>query len=307
MNNAVNHAVPASSLRWFTMPAELVEEKGIVYLREPSNADANELVLRLLDGQYAKPFVIDDGVLRRLFFSFTHVQSVMTIADPHALHIPYTRTMMAFLLFQPRPRNVLIIGLGGGSLTKFCHRHLPETRITTVEINEDVIAFSELFDLPLPDERMSIVHADAIDYLAATSDPADVILVDGFDKRGIAPAFSEVGFYQNLCARLQPHGMLVMNLTGSGDMRRGHLRLIAETFEDRVIVQEIGNDGNRVAFAFNDPEFSPNWSAIGRDAKRLALHCGLDFPIFARKLQRSYERQARSRASTVHVERLFRG
>jgi spermidine synthase len=36
---------------------------------------------------------------------------------------------MAFLLFNSRPDNVAMIGLGGGSLAKFCHRHLPASRI----------------------------------------------------------------------------------------------------------------------------------------------------------------------------------
>src|SRR5436190_22175867 len=106
--------------------------------------------------------------------------------------------MMAFLLFLTRPKHVLIVGLGGGSLTKFCYRELPRARITTVEIDEDVIAFGELFGVPAPDERMSIVHADATDYFATTANRADVILLDGFDKIGIASTFCDVQFYQNL-------------------------------------------------------------------------------------------------------------
>ena len=37
--------------------------------------------------------------------------------------------MMGFLLFKPQPRSIGMIGLGGGSLAKFCYRYLSRTRI----------------------------------------------------------------------------------------------------------------------------------------------------------------------------------
>ena len=277
------------------MSAVILNERGVILLREPANADADRLAASLRTGNYSKPFVVDDGVVRRLHFSLAYVQSEMGIDDPYALNIGYTRKMMAFLLFLSRPEHVVIIGLGGGSLTKFCYHQLPHARVTTVEVDEDIIAFGELFSVPALDERMSVVHADATAYVATTTDSADVILLDAFDRRGIVPAFCDARFYQNLRACLRPGGMLVMNTVGSEDIRRAHLRLIAEIFEDRLIVQEVGDDGNRVVFAFNDREFSPNWPRIEREAKRLAQHYGLDFPVFARKLRRSHERQNRDR------------
>jgi hypothetical protein len=52
-----------------------------------------------------------------------------------ALELEYTRGMMAFLLFQRMPRDIALIGLGGGSLAKYIHRHLPDSRLTALEIN----------------------------------------------------------------------------------------------------------------------------------------------------------------------------
>src|SRR5256885_16192 len=228
---------------WFNMPASVLSERGVILLREPPGADTDQLTVTLCAGDYRKPFVIDDGVVRRLHFNLAYVQSEMEIKNPYALNIGYTRKMMAFLLFLPRPKHVLIVGLGGGSLTKFCYRQLQRARITTVEIDEDVIAFGELFDVPAPDERMSIIHTDATDYVANTAVHADVILLDGFDKLGIVPTFCDAGFYQNLRARLRPGGMLVMNVAGTEEMRRAHLALIADTFMDNLIVQEVGTDG----------------------------------------------------------------
>jgi spermidine synthase len=55
--------------------------------------------------------------------------------------------MMGFLLFRHEPREILMFGLGGGSLAKYCHRHLPAARIR-VEIDSDVIAFRDQFAVP---------------------------------------------------------------------------------------------------------------------------------------------------------------
>jgi spermidine synthase len=286
-------SMPANT--WFEMPASFLQETGVVLLREPSDSNPQTMLVSLLEGKYKKPFVVDDGLTRKLYFSLSYVQSEMELKEPDALNIAYTRKMMAFLLFLPRPKHVMIVGLGGGSLTKFCYRQLARTRVSTIEISEDVIALSELFGVPSADDRLSIIHADATEYLATTDERADVILLDGCDKSGVAPVFCDARFYQNVRARLKPSGMLVMNLVGASETSRAHISLIADAFLDRVIVQDVSADGNRVAFAFNEPGFSPHWPTIERDAKKLEQQYGLDFAAFARKLQRSHQRQSQGR------------
>ena len=52
----------------------------------------------------------------------------MSLDEPDALVTAYTRKMMAFLLFNPAPKRIAMVGLGGGSLAKFCYRNLPKPR-----------------------------------------------------------------------------------------------------------------------------------------------------------------------------------
>ena len=75
--------------------------------------------------QYVKPFVRDDGTGKSLHFTLGELQSRMLTASPWQLEVDYTRTMMGFLLFHPAPARIGMIGLGGGSIAKFCHRYLP--------------------------------------------------------------------------------------------------------------------------------------------------------------------------------------
>jgi len=78
----------------------------------------------------------------------------MRLDDPDALCLAYTRKMMAFLLFNSGPRRMLQLGLGGGSLAKFCYRHLPDALITVLEIDSHVLALREEFRVPLDDSTL---------------------------------------------------------------------------------------------------------------------------------------------------------
>ncbi len=73
-----------------------------------------------------------------------------------------------------------MVGLGGGSLPKFCHRHLVRTEIEVIEIDPDVIALRDAFMVPPDGDRFRVIQADAAEYLRAAEDHADVIFLDGF-------------------------------------------------------------------------------------------------------------------------------
>jgi spermidine synthase len=272
---------------WFEIPAELVSLFGVIRLRGEPGVDISEILQSLREGSYRRPFVLDDGVTRRLHFDFNSVQSEMTIDDPIELNFAYTRKMMSFLLFHPQPEHVVIVGLGGGSMTRFCAKRLPGARVTTVEIDEDIIAMSDLFSAPTWDSRVQLVHADASDYFAATGDSADVVLIDGCDRWGTAPAFCEAGFYKRLHARLRPGGLLVLNLIGRDHRMKAVLDAVTGVFGQRLIVVNVREGSNRLLFAFNDADYVPDWQALRHQAENLAATYGLNFPAFVKRLQRS--------------------
>jgi spermidine synthase len=123
---------------------------------EPATTPRAVLFNGLKDGSYKKPFLIEEFSYRSLCFALNGcTQSEMRIDVPDELVSEYTRKMMGFLAFQPNPANVLIIGLGGGSLVKYCYRHLPTTRITAVEIDSDVLALRTQLPKPVMHSVMS--------------------------------------------------------------------------------------------------------------------------------------------------------
>ena len=104
-----------------------------------------------------KPFVKRDGQQLTLQFSPASIQSQLCLDEPDRLQLGYTRTLLGFLLFVQQPRNILMIGLGGGSLPRYCYNALPDAQLAVVEINADVIALRDTFMVPQDNERI-IVH-----------------------------------------------------------------------------------------------------------------------------------------------------
>lgn len=268
------------------MPSPFPTERGTLRLLEPAELPCDELTQRLVDNRYDKPFVLDDGEVRMLLFRLDYIQSAMRLAEPHALDLVYTRKMMAFLLFHTNVRSLLLIGLGGGSLAKFCYRHLPQARITAVESDRHVIAFREQFMVPPDDERFTVVHADGAAFVADCRQKPDVMLIDAFDRDGFSPTISTLEFYENARSKLADNGILVANLTGETADRLAHVALISQAFNDNLLVIPVEDGFNHLVFAFRNPSFEPRWKWIATQVQAMRARFGLDFPAYATALER---------------------
>ena len=235
----------------------------------------------------AVPLVQTRNGRRTLEFVPGDIQSEMLLARPDALVLDYSRAMMCFALFVPRPRHIVMVGLGGGSLVKFCYRHFPAARITVLEISAEVIALREQFCVPPDDARLRIVHADAAGYIAAAPGSCDVILVDGFDAAGMPPALGSAAFYQSCRRALRDGGVLVANLL-SYDPQYAALRArIQAAFGQRVCQFDGVAGNNHILFALRAPSSPAAGSALARTLARharLARTRGLRFALLNRLL-----------------------
>lgn len=279
-----------SSLQWWEIPASFLEGQFVIRLLEPPSTALPELMQSLRRNRYRKPFVLEDDQVRRLQFGLRYAQSEMRLDDPWTLSLAYTQKMMAALLFQPAPRHVVLVGLGGGSMTKFCYRALPQARITALEIDATVIEMCRLFEVPEPDARLRIRHRDALDWFARGREKTDLVLLDACDRDGVAPAFCDAAFYQNVLGRLGRGGVLVANLIGAVKRVQTILDQIERVFEGRCLVLSMREGGNRIVFAFRDAPFAPDWNALRARAAELEAAHGLPFGEYLREFQRAAKR-----------------
>lgn len=195
------------------------------------------------------PFVVQDGASRSLHFTMGETQSSMRLDRPDELHIDYTRTMMGFLLLNPRPRNITMIGLGGGSLVKFCRRHLPFAKMTVVENNPGVIALRKDFGIPEDDAGLRVLVDDGAVHVSTAAAAVDVLLVDGFDSSGQPAQLCSQVFYDGCFGALAAGGVLVVNLHADHPEHELYCKRIAHSFKGNAMQVMAPDKSNCVVFA----------------------------------------------------------
>ena len=201
------------------------------------------------------PFAHEGDGEITLRFDFSATQSVMRKADPDNLILGYTRTMMGFLMFQPKPERIAMIGLGGGSLAKYCLRHIPDVHFTAIEINPRVIALRDKFKIPPDGPKFKVICADGAVYVRNRSKLVDVLLIDGFNQDGQARQLCSADFYDHCYGKLRKGGVLVVNMLNSDRKCATYITRIRERFDDQVIVIEAELFGNRIVFAYKGTDF----------------------------------------------------
>jgi len=260
-------------------------QPGKVRMMKPDEgASRREMSKRAWRNELKQPYIFDSLFERRLHFTNDATQSAMLLSDPDALIAQYTRKMMAFLLFNPSPERIVMIGLGGGSLAKFCYRNLPRSRITVVEINEDVIALREEFCIPKDDERFRVVHDDGARYVEQLDERIDVLLIDAFDADGIALSLANSDFYACAARRLTENGVLVMNFWGPRERYVDNLVKARAAFGDSLLLVPVSGDVNVLVFAFKQPPPQSITDELETLALRLQMRLLLDFPRYLQRI-----------------------
>ena len=199
--------------------------------------------------QQAIPFVRQGLTSQSLYFSIEEVQSRMQLQHPDALDLRYTRTMMGFLRFMPAPESIAMIGLGGGSLAKFCHRYLPKARIDVAELNPHVIALRDTFRVPPDSKRFRVVEADGARFVREAERRCDVLLLDAFGPQGLPRTLSSQRFYDDCLDLLTSGGLLVSNFHSAARDFAACVLRVERSFASGVLVVEDREAGNSIVFA----------------------------------------------------------
>lgn len=234
-----------------------------------------------------KPYLKERKGILALHFDTLSIQSEMSIDLPDDLVVSYTRAMMSFLLFEPSPKSIAMIGLGGGSLAKYCYRYLPQSEITVVEINSEVIALRNEFAVPADDARFKVLLGDGAEFVANTARQFDVLVVDGFDAGGLPAQLSSQQFYDDCFASLADNGIMVANLWGGYPHYDEYLARIQNSFSNRLVIVDADDSVNKIVLAGKNVDFPPSSSTIRHHAKLLGLSHPLNFQAKSNKLIRA--------------------
>jgi spermidine synthase len=233
----------------------------------------------------------EEAGVRTLHFGSEWIQGAMRIARPWQLELEYTKEMMASLLLRDDshyPRNVLLIGLGAASLTKFLYRNYPLAKLTVVEIEPNVVAAARhFFKLPNDPLRLQIVIADGVEYIVNSTKTWDLILVDGFDENARAGGLDTLPFYQAARAHLSNNGIMAVNLLGRSHGFKESVERISTAFEGRALAFPSCDSGNTIAFAANGETVQISLGDLKELASELKEKTGLNLQPMLSRLEQA--------------------
>ena len=231
--------------------------------------------------------ISDEDGLRSLHIGGLAIQSAMRTAAPDMLALHYTQAMMAFLLFNASPEQILMVGLGGGSIAKFVHRRMPDTCMTVVELRDEVVrAARSWFDLPADDERPSVVIADGAKYLPEHPDAADVLLLDGFDDGEQPAVLCSRKFYEAAFAALRPGGLMVVNFMADDPKLEIFMERIQAAFGVPPLRLPAADGVNMIAIAHREGPTRIAWKTLRGRAAALGVMFDLPFTRYVASLKK---------------------
>lgn len=258
------------------------------HLRPLNNKDLEKIVYQTRsNGQDIS--VIDKDSIRSLFFGKRALQSAADLNAPYNLQLHYPRYMTGTLLFNPEPKRILIIGIGGGSLITFIHHHFSTCSIDAVDSDAEIIHIAlNYFNAP-KHPNIHYFHDDGLNFLQKfRSGPTyDIIFVDGFNAEGMSPALYNRDCFA-LCKKLLiDDGTLVSNLWSSNHIFFQRVRYdLQKSFPENIFIP-VPQRGNHVCFSRKQKN---SWQKIDksyRELKSFSSRYNIDFELIVKLARRN--------------------
>jgi spermidine synthase len=223
----------------------------------------------------------DEGHIRHMHLGTIWIQGSMDTRDPTKLVHEYIQRMMAWLLFVDADsvpkRQAVQLGLGAGSLTKYCSKVL-RMKTTAIELNPQVLAACRgWFKLPADGAKMQVVLADAAQEIQKSEwwGTVDALQVDPYDHEAAAPVLDSAEFYAHCRRLLTEEGCMTVNLFGRSSSFAKSVQKIATAFGPEAVWSfKATREGNTVVLAQRTPS-RPGRALLAERAEIIQTRWGL--------------------------------
>lgn len=206
---------------------------------------------------------------------YDYTESIANLADPDDLPVRYTQLMTLGVVYPPDVRNVLMIGLGGGSISTYLGRFMPQAAIDTVEVDPGVINAAKTYFGMKETARVRYIEGDGRVYLNRHKEPYDLILVDAFHGGYVPFHLLTREFYTLIRQRLAPGGAVAFNVHDGTKLYASTVLTLRAVFPS-VHLYPTGT-GETIAVA--TAEQAPDRATLAARAKSLQGKLGFRFPL----------------------------
>ncbi len=194
---------------------------------------------------WGEVLVRQQGDIRVLLFAENGKEteeSRMSVRTPHRPILRYVKQMLAATALwqaneQTSPAKILVVGLGGASLSNALAHHYPQSTITSIELEPGVVEAARRYFFYRESDRVITAIDDARHFLETTQERYDLIFLDAFAGLEVPPALRTVEFARNLESHLTPQGAVVANIHYiPEESSHRYQQALHEVFPQRVLL-----------------------------------------------------------------------
>ena len=209
----------------------------------------------------------------------TNYHSIIDLKDPDDLPVPYTRLMPAALVYPQNIERILMIGLGGGSISTYLGRALPEVQIDVVELDPGVTAAGRRYFGLLETDKVHFIECDGRVYLNRHKTLYDLVLLDAYRELGVPFHLLTREFYELVKARLTPGGAVGSNLAGNTELYLASLTTFRAVFPTVDVYPDWKNADETQAVVMATPDARPHDDALLKRAVTLQTQQHFRYPL----------------------------
>jgi spermidine synthase len=226
--------------------------------------------------------VKENDRLRTLHFDSEPTQSAMSLETPDKLKLDYAKAMMSFLLFNElQDDDLLLMGLGGGSIAKFVLQNFPKCRVEAVEYRAEVAQIAyDYFDLPRENNLNVVIDCGAHyahERCEMQKEFYSVIMLDAFDATGMAQALCNEEFFAACKKMLKKDGILVVDLWNTTEQFKQLFSWIGSLFDAKLLFLPVNGVVNVIGLFFH--ENTPIYSRRELQRRAIKLEKTYDLPF----------------------------
>lgn len=221
-----------------------LEETKSKYLLEEVESDYNTITIKQKGEYITMSFQRNQA---------GHIESKINLLNEFELPLSYSQLMQAGLLYQTNPKSLLMVGLGGGSISTYLKSYFPELKITGVELDADVINLSKKYFNLKEDSALNIINEDGRLFLSHTDKSYDLIMLDAYKGGYIPFHLCTDEFYKLVNKHLNKTGLVVLNLHRGSKLFNELLFTLNNTFK-YIDLYASKTKGNVVAVAYNQKQ-----------------------------------------------------
>jgi spermidine synthase len=178
-------------------------------------------------------------------------QACIDLEQPDRLVFEYSHGLLAGYALMPKPKRILIIGLGGGVLSNVMHEISPQAEIVNVDIDPVVVKLAKSHFNYKENEKVSSVIKDGRVYVKRAllkKQQFDWIVLDAFNGDYIPEHLMTQEFLSEVKGLLTEDGILTANTFSTSALYDYESVTYQKVFGD-LQIYHAPTKGNRVIFA----------------------------------------------------------